>query len=455
MLDLITKNFNNVLDKIKGRKFLSEADLDIAAREIRLALLEADVSLSVVKDFIKNIKNEFVGQKVISGVKPGDMVVKIVNDELIKLFGEEVGDLEFNKKPIIILMIGLQGSGKTTTTAKIANRFKTKFNKKSLLVSLDIYRPAAQKQLETLANQVGIDNLEIIPEEKPIEICKRALKQNIDSQYDTIIFDTAGRLSIDEVMMNELKEIKAFLKPDEIIFVADSLTGQDAVNTAKEFNDKIGINSIVLTRLDGDGRGGAALSMRVITNCPIRYIGLGEKINDVDVFHTKRIVSRILDKGDIVSLVEKTEEIMNKNDIEDLGKKVSSGNFDFNDLLKQMKTMKKFGGLMNIISFLPGASKIKDLVNKSSLEDTTFKKQEAIINSMTTKERKNPDILNSSRKFRIANGSGTKIQDVNSLIKKFKDMKNMIQMVGKMDKNQMKSLLDSFGGNIDDLNFKS
>ncbi len=453
MFDNITKNFNSVLDKIRGKKFLSESDLEIAVREIRLALLEADVSLLVVKDFIKNIKSEFIGQEVIKGVKPGDMVIKIVNDELMKLFGEEVGDLQFNHGPTIVLMVGLQGSGKTTTAAKLANRFKNKFDKKVLLVSLDIYRPAAQEQLETLAKQIGTDNLNIIPEEKPLEICSRAIELNTNNRYDIIIFDTAGRLALDEVMMEELEDVKNFLKPNETIFVADSLTGQDAVNTAKEFNEKIGIDSVVLTRLDGDGRGGSALSIRVVTGCPIRYVGLGEKINDIDVFHSKRIVSRILDKGDIVSLEEKTEEIINQDEMKELEKKLGSGKFDFDDLLKQMKTMKKFGGLANIIGFLPGASRIKDLLTEKGLENATFKKQEAIISSMTKKERQNPDLLNSSRKFRIAAGSGTKIQDVNSLLKKFKEMSDMIQKVGKIDKNQIKSMLDSFGGNGSDFSF--
>lgn len=453
MFDSITKNFNSVLDKIKGKKFLSESDLEITTREVRLALLEADVSLPVVKDFIKNIKNEFIGQEVIKGVKPGEMIIKIINDELIKLFGDEVGDLQFNNKPTIVLMIGLQGSGKTTTAAKLASRFKVRFSKKVLLVSLDIYRPAAQEQLETLAKQIAVDSLDIVVGQTPIEICKRAIELNNSNSYDVIIFDTAGRLAVDEVMMAELVDIKNFLKPDETVFVADSLTGQDAVSTAKEFNERIGINSVALTRLDGDGRGGAALSIRVVTGCPIRYIGLGEKINDIDVFHTKRIVSRILDKGDIVSLVEKTEQIINRNEAEEMGKRLSSGKFDLNDLLKQMKMMGKFGGLANIISFLPGASKIKDILVEKGLENATFKKQEAIINSMTKEERRNPDLLNSSRKFRIASGSGTKVQDINSLLKKFREMSSMVQKIGKMDKSQMKNILDSLGGGDNNFGF--
>lgn len=294
MFDSITKNFNNVFSKIRSKRFLTDADLETAARDIRLALLEADVSLPIIKDFIKNIKEKFIGQQVIKNIQPVDMVVKIVNDELINIFGDEIGDINLEKNSTLILMMGLQGSGKTTTSAKLANRFKNKFNKKVLLVSLDIYRPAAQEQLEVLAEQIGIDSLEIIKGQKPLDICKRALF--LKNNYDIIIFDTAGRLSIDKYMMNELHSVKEYIKPTENILVADSLSGQDAVNTAKEFNEKIGINSVILTRIDGDGRGGAAISLRVITGCPIRYVGIGEKITDFDIFHPKRIVSRILDK---------------------------------------------------------------------------------------------------------------------------------------------------------------
>ncbi len=443
MFENITKSFNSIIDKIRNKKFISESDLDNTMHEIRIALLEADVSIGIVKDFIKNVKKEILGREVIKKVEPGQMIVKIVNDELIKLFGDEVGDINFDNKPTIIMMVGLQGSGKTTTSAKLANRFKTKFSKKVLLVSLDVYRPAAQEQLKTLAKSIDVDYLDVSKDLKPIDICREALE--IKDNYDVIIFDTAGRLFVDNKMMEELVDVKNFINPQETIIVADSLTGQEAVNIADEFNKQVGINSIILTKMDGDGRGGAALSMRIITNCPIRYIGIGEKINDLDVFHSKRVVSRILDMGDIVSFVEKAEEVVNKEEAEKFEKKLRQGSFDFEDMLKQMKMMKKLGGITNILGFLPGASKIKDFLKDKNFNDDSMKKQEAIILSMTIQERRNPDILNSSRKFRIAAGSGTKIQDVNSLLKKFKEMKTISSKIINMDKNQLKNIMKSLG----------
>lgn len=443
MFENITKSFNGIIDKIRSKKFISEKDLENTMHEIRIALLEADVSIGIVKDFIKNIKGEILGQEVIKKVEPGQMIVKIVNDELIKLFGEEAGDVDLNDRPKIIMMIGLQGSGKTTTSAKLANRFKTKFNKNVLLVSLDVYRPAAQEQLKTLAKSIGVDYLDVVKDLKPLDICQEALKNK--EKYDVIIFDTAGRLFIDDDMMKELVDVKKLINPQETIIVADSLTGQEAVNIADEFNKQVGVNSIILTKMDGDGRGGAALSMRIITGCPIRYVGIGEKINDLDVFHTKRVVSRILDMGDIVSFVEKAEEVVNKEEAEKFEKKLRQGNFDFEDMLKQMKMMKKLGGITNILGFLPGASKIKDFLKDKNFNDDSMKKQEAIILSMTIQERRNPDILNSSRKFRIAAGSGTKIQDVNSLLKKFKEMKTISSKIINMDKDQIKNIMKSLG----------
>ena len=443
MFENITRSFNSVIDKIRGKKFISEKELDSTMRDIRLALLEADVSLNIVKDFIKNVKEKIIGQEVIKSVEPGQMIVKIVNDELINLFGNDDSEINIDSQPTIIMFVGLQGSGKTTSCAKLANRLKNKFNKKVLLVSLDIYRPAAQEQLKILADKINIDSLEIISQQKPIDICKRALE--IKNKYDIIIFDTAGRLFIDDEMMKELIEVKNIIKPNETILVADSLTGQEAVNIASEFNKQVGINSIILTRIDGDGRGGAALSMKLSTGCPIKYIGTGEKINDFDLFHPKRIVSRILDMGDIVSFVEKAEEIVDKQEVEELEKKIKKGQLDFNDLLKQIKTMKKLGGITNILSFLPGATKLKSFIKDRGFDNNDIKKQEAIILAMTKQERTKPEILNSSRKFRIANGSGTKIQDVNSLLKKFKEMKIITEKVGNMDKNQLNSIMKSLG----------
>ena len=443
MFENITRSFNSVIDKLRGKKFITENELDSTMRDIRIALLEADVSLSIVKDFISNVKEKIIGQEVIKSVEPGQMIVKIVNDELIKLFCEPEEEVSLIGNPSIIMFVGLQGSGKTTTCAKLANRLKNKFNTKILLVSLDIYRPAAQEQLKVLAEKVNVDCLEIIKDQKPIEICKRALE--IQNDYDVIMFDTAGRLFIDTEMMEELKQVKSLIGPTETILVADSLTGQEAVNIAKQFNEQINVDSIILTRIDGDGRGGAALSMRLSTGCPIKYIGIGEKIGDLDLFHPKRIVSRILDMGDIVSFVEKAEEIVDKEEAEKLEKKIKKGNLDFGDLLKQIRTMKKLGGITNILSFLPGATKLKDFLKDKGFEDSSVKKQEAIILSMTREERKHPDILNSSRKFRIASGSGTTIQDVNSLLKKFKEMKSIAEKIGNMNKNQLSDIMKSLG----------
>ena len=443
MFENITRSFNSVIDKLRGKKFITENELDSTMRDIRIALLEADVSLSIVKDFISNVKEKIIGQEVIKSVEPGQMIVKIVNDELIKLFCETEEEVSLIGNPSIIMFVGLQGSGKTTTCAKLANRLKNKFNTKILLVSLDIYRPAAQEQLKVLAEKVNVDCLEIIKDQKPIEICKRALE--IQNDYDVIMFDTAGRLFIDTEMMEELKQVKSLIGPTETILVADSLTGQEAVNIAKQFNEQINVDSIILTRIDGDGRGGAALSMRLSTGCPIKYIGIGEKIGDLDLFHPKRIVSRILDMGDIVSFVEKAEEIVDKEEAEKLEKKIKKGNLDFGDLLKQIRTMKKLGGITNILSFLPGATKLKDFLKDKGFEDSSVKKQEAIILSMTREERKHPDILNSSRKFRIASGSGTTIQDVNSLLKKFKEMKSIAEKIGNMNKNQLSDIMKSLG----------
>ncbi|MDR0611731.1 MAG: signal recognition particle protein [Planctomycetaceae bacterium] len=444
MLDSITKGFSNVIERIKGRRFISEGDLDNTLRDIRLTLLEADVSLPVVKNFVKSLKETIVGQEIIKKISPADMIIKLVNDELIKIFGDEKGEINLSKSPTVILMIGVQGSGKTTTSAKLASRFKNKFNKKVLLVSLDTYRAAAREQLRTLADSIKVDSLEILQKQSPLEICKKALE--IKDKYDIVIFDTAGRLTVDENMMNELKEIKKLTLPNETILVADSLTGQDAVNIAARFDKDIVIDSIILTRIEGDGRGGAAFSMRAVTGKPISYIGTGEKIADLDLFHPERIVSRILDKGDIISLVEKAEELVNKKEAEELGKKIKKGNFDLDDLLKQIKVMRKFGGLAQVLSFIPGASKIKDFMGGKGLDEKSIVAQEAIIQSMTKKERCNPDILNSSRKFRIAKGSGTSIQDVNSLLKKFKTVKNVAASIGNLDREQMKNIAKNFAG---------
>jgi len=443
MLESLTKNFSGIIDKIKGRKVVSESDLKETLRDIRRALLEADVSLLVAKDFIKKIQEEAIGKEVIKNINPGQMIVKIVNDKLLELLGGDTSEINLEQKPTIILMLGLQGCGKTTTSAKLALRLKNKYQKEVLLVSLDTYRPAAQDQLEILGKKVGIDTLEIIDGQTPTEIAKRAMKEK--EAYDVIIFDTAGRLHIDEKLMGELKEIKNIIKSTETLLVADALTGQDAANMAKEFNEKIGISGIILTKVDGDGRGGSALSMRMVSNCPIKFIGVGEKLTALEEFYPDRIASRILDMGDIVSFVEKAQEVVNEEEAKKLEEKLKKGTFDLDDLAKQLKNLKRLGGIGSMLSFLPGAGKLKTFIGQKGFNENEIYKQESIIMSMTPAERSKPEILNSSRKFRIVRGSGTSIQEVNSLLKKFKQMKKMMDMVGSMDKSQIKNMMGQLG----------
>lgn len=446
MFDSITKNFGGIIDKLRGKKYISEDDFNQALREIRIAMIEADVSLPIIKQFIKNIKDKVVGEEVIKKVSSGQMVVKIINDELLKLLGE--GSCEVNldaNKPLFIMIAGLQGTGKTTSAVKLAKRLKDKYSKKVLLVSLDVYRPAAKKQLEVLANNGNVESLPIIENEKPLEIAKRAKEYIQDKDYDVVIFDTAGRLAIDETLMTELEELVEYIIPQEKLLVADSLMGQDAVNVANEFNDRIGITGIILTRIDGGGRAGSALSMKIATGCPIKYMSSGEKLDAFDEFHPERIASKILDMGDIVSFVEKAQEVVDEEEAEKLEKRIKKGEFDLDDFLSQLRNLKKLGGIGSMLSFLPGASKLKDFMQNKGFDDNLLKKQESIIYSMTKLERKKPEILNSSRKFRIARGSGTSIQEVNSLLKKFKEIKRTIEIVGNMDKNQLKGIMNQLG----------
>ncbi|MDR2760918.1 MAG: signal recognition particle protein [Rickettsiales bacterium] len=443
MFGHITKSFSNIIGKISGKRTITEADLNGTLRDLRLTLLEADVSAAVVRDFINSLRENLAGQEILKKVSPSDMIIKLIHDELLKIFGEEAGDLDISNSPTIIMVVGLQGGGKTTTCVKLANRFKNKFNRKVLLVSLDVYREAAREQLEILAKSLGIDALEIIEGQTPLEICKRAMLEK--NRRDVIIFDTAGRLFIDENMMGELREIKNFISPRWTILTADSLTGQEAVNIAVEFNRQITVDGIILTKLDGDGRGGAALSMRAAVGKPINYVGIGEKAEDFDLFHPKRIVSKILDKGDIVSLVEKAEELINREEAEEWEKKIRKGKFDLNDFLKQINMLKKFGGLGKILSFIPGFSKLNNFLGDGALEENKIEMQRAIILSMTPGERSSPDILNSSRKFRIARGSGVSIRDVNSLMKKFKTMEQMIGSIGAMTPERLKDVMRGLG----------
>ncbi|MDR0423772.1 MAG: signal recognition particle protein [Rickettsiales bacterium] len=444
MFNSITKKFGSVLDKIRGKKIITEDDFNLILREIRIAFLESDVSLSIIRTFIDNIKDKVIGQNVIKNVSSGQMVIKIINDELLNLLNTGAVAIDVNSyKPFSILMLGLQGQGKTSATVKLANRLQKKDDKKVLVVSLDTYRPAAQEQLEKMAKNSNIDSLSIVEGESPIQIVQRAL--NIVSNYDVVIYDTAGRMAIDTTMMNELKDLSNLIKPQEKLLVADSLMGQDALNIAKNFNESIGVSGIILTRLDADGKAGSVLSMRVVTGCSIRYISNGEKVNDFDVFYPERIVSRILDMGDVVTFVENAQESIDKKEAEEVENKIRKGEFDLDDFLKQLKNIKMLGGIKSLISFLPGATKLKDFLDQKNFDDKVFERQKAIIHSMTKLERKNPEILNSSRKFRIAKGSGTNVQDINSLLKKFKDIKRTTEVVGKMNTEQLQDIMNSLG----------
>jgi signal recognition particle subunit SRP54 len=434
-------SLNKIFSKLTGRGYLSEEDIASAMREIKLALLSADVALPVVKQLIASIHEKAKGVQVIKSISPGQMVVKIVNDELAKLLSHDDQKLNLNApSPAVIMMVGLQGAGKTTTAAKLALYLRQKHNKKVLLASLDVYRPAAQQQLASLGKQIAVDVLDIVATEKPNAITTRALKQANLGGYDLLILDTAGRLHTDETMMEELQEIKKISKPAEVILVADSLTGQDAVNIGRDFNEKIGITGIILTRVDGDARGGAALSMRVVTGKPIKFMGIGEKANELEEFHPERIASRILGMGDIVSLVEKAGEVIDKKEAEAIGKRLQKGVFDMNDLLSQLRNLKKLGGIGSVISMIPGLGKLKDKISAAQIDDKTFRHQEALILSMTMQERRDPKIINHARKQRIARGSGLTVQDVNRLLKQFLNMSKMVKQFGNMDSKKMHQL---------------
>jgi len=448
MFENLTSKLGSVFDNLTKRGVLKEADVNSALREIRIALLEADVALPVAKEFIEKVKDEALGEKAIKSVTSAQQIVKIVHDVLKETLGHE--DSELNLKvtpPAVILMAGLQGSGKTTSAGKLAKFLKDKERKKVLLASLDIYRPAAQEQLEMLAKQVDVISLPIIAGEKPLDITKRAMDMGRKEAFDIVILDSAGRLSIDDELMNELAEIRDFAKPSEILLVADALTGQDAVNTAQNFKDKIGISGIILTRIDGDARGGAALSMRSVTGMPIKFLGVGEKMDELQAFDADRIAGRILDMGDIVSLVEKAAENIKAEDAQRLAKKMAKGKFDLTDFLEQLRQMKKMGGLSGIMNLMPGMGKIKGAMQDANLDENVLKYQEAIILSMTIEEREKPKVLNASRRKRIAAGSGTKVQDVNKLLKQFQQMQTMMKRMKKLGgKGLMRSLSGLLGG---------
>ncbi|MBQ8671195.1 MAG: signal recognition particle protein [Alphaproteobacteria bacterium] len=430
MFDSLTDKLSQAFSKITSRGVLSEKDIDDAMREIRVALLEADVSLPVVKDFIAKVKEQALGEKVVKSVQPGQMVIKIVHDELVKLLGANDTELNFNAPaPVCMMLVGLQGSGKTTTAAKIAKKLKK--NKRILLASLDVYRPAAQEQLAQLGKQIEVDVLPIIKGQNPLEITKRALQEAKKGVYDLLILDTAGRLQIDENLMNEAVEVKKIANPTEVLLVADALIGQEACNVAKEFKDKTGVTGLVLTRIDGTSRAGAALSMKMVSGVAIKFLGTGEKLDDIEEFHADRVAGRILGQGDVVSLVEKAMENVDRAEAEKMAGKMLKGAFDLNDMLEQMRQMQKIGSMGSIIGMIPGLSKFKSQIEESGIADSLMKKQEAIILSMTKEERSHPDIIKASRKRRIALGSGVDVHDVNVLLKSYEQMSTMMKKMGK------------------------
>lgn len=430
MFESLSKKLLATFDSIRGKDKLSEADVKNALREIKIALLEADVSLFVVKDLLKKIEEKAIGQKVISDVSPANQVVKIVNDELVEMLGNKNDGLLFDKKPFIILMAGLNGSGKTTTTAKLGKFITDKYQKKVLMVSTDIYRAQAREQLQIWGQRLGIDTLSIIDGEKVPQIVSRAL--SIANNYDVVLIDTAGRVSIDDEMMDEIEGIKKQCLPSEILLCVDALVGQDAVNIARTFNDRLHLSGIVATRIDGDARGGAILSMRASIGVPVKFMGVGEKAEDLELFFPDRIASRILGMGDIVSLVEKAQEKIDETEAKNLAERMMAGQFTFEDMLSQFRQMKKLGSIGGIMKFLPGIGGFAEKLQSMGMNDDTMKRQEAIILSMTVRERRNPDILLMGRKKRIAKGAGVSVSDVEKLIRQYQKTKQMMEQMNKM-----------------------
>lgn len=436
MFQSLSSKLTGIFDKLRGRGALTEADVTAVLREIRIALLEADVSLPVVKKFIEGVRERAIGQDVIRNISPGQLVVKIVHDYLIETLGGATEEINLSTTPpAVIMMVGLQGSGKTTSTGKLAKILKEKHNKKVMMASLDIYRPAAQEQLATLGKQIDVVTLPIVESETPLQITHRALQVAKLQGIDVLFLDTAGRLHIDDTLMDEVIAVKAASDPIETFLVADAMTGQDAVTIAQQFNDKVGVTGIILTRLDGDARGGAALSMRSVTGCPIKYMGMGEKLDQMEVFHPERIANRILDMGDVVSLVEKAATLMNEEDAQKIAEKMQKGNFDLNDMESQLQQMMKMGGMGGIMGMLPGVGKFKDKLDQAGMNDGMINRQIAVIRSMTKKERRDPKLLNASRRRRIAAGSGLQVSDVNRLIKQYEQMHTMMKRMGKMGKS--------------------
>ena len=442
--------FENLSDRLersfkilKGEGKITDINVAETLKDVRRALLDADVNYKVAKSFTDTVKKKALGMNVLTAVKPSQLMVKIVHDELAELMGGEAAELHLNNKPAIILMSGLQGSGKTTFSGKLANMLKTKQHKKPLLVACDVYRPAAIKQLKVVGEQVGVPVYSEIDNKDVVAIANNAIKEAKAKGNDVVIVDTAGRLAVDEEMMNEISNLKNAINPDETLFVVDSMTGQDAVNTAKEFNDRLDFDGVVLTKLDGDTRGGAALSIRTVVTKPIKFVGTGEKMEAIDVFHPSRMADRILGMGDIVSLVERAQEQFDEEEARRLQKKIQKNKFDFNDFLGQIEQIKKMGNLKDLASMIPGVGKaIKDV----DIDDNAFKGIEAIIKSMTPKERTTPEILNQSRRMRIAKGSGTNIQDVNRLIKQFDQTRKMMKLVTGTNMAKMAGMMGKMKG---------
>lgn len=443
MFDNLSDKLDRAFKVLKGHGKITEINVAETLKEVRKALLDADVNYKVAKQFTDTIKEKALGQNVLTAISPGQLLIKITHDELTQLMGGQKEEIYLGGSPTIILMSGLQGSGKTTFTGKLANYLKTKKGKKPLMVACDVYRPAAIDQLHVLGEQIGVEVFSNKEEKNPIKIAEAAIKQAKDNGNSVVLIDTAGRLAVDEVMMTEIAELKKAVKPNEILFVVDSMTGQDAVNTAKAFNDRLDFDGVILTKLDGDTRGGAALSIKSVVNKPIKFIGTGEKMDALDVFYPERMSDRILGMGDVVTLVERAQEQFNEEEARKLSKKIAKNQFDFNDFLSQLQQIKKMGNIKDLVGMIPGVGKaMKD----AEINDDAFKGIEAIIGSMTPKERTQPEIINGSRRQRIAKGSGQTIQEVNKLLKQFEDTRKMMRMMG--DKNQMAKLMKNMPGGM-------
>ena len=433
MFESLSERLGGVFDRLRGRGALNESDVRAAMREVRIALLEADVALPVVREFIDRATEKAVGAQVLKSVTPGQQVVKIVNDAMVEMLGSEAADLELDvTPPAVVMMVGLQGSGKTTTTAKIARRLTEKGRKKVMMASLDVARPAAQEQLATLGTQTSVATLPIVAGQQPVDIARRALQSAKLQGYDVVLLDTAGRLHVDQALMEEMKAVADISQPHEILLVVDALTGQDAVNVARSFSEQVPLTGIVLTRMDGDARGGAALSMRAVTGKPIKFVGTGEKLDGLEQFHPGRVAGRILGMGDVVSLVERAAETIQVEEAEALAAKMAKGQFDMNDLRSQLNQMRRMGGLGALAGMLPGVKQVKQAMASGAADDRVLVRMEAMIGSMTPKERTKPELLNAKRKIRIAKGSGTTVQEVNKLLKMHQEMANAMKKIRKM-----------------------